>query len=92
MNKKTISPPTADELLDILNNQWASAKTIQKIAYVGANKAGELFNEIKKEVLNDGYKLPSNLVPMERVVKYFNININYLKKVSKQKGETVWKK
>lgn len=88
MNKKTITPPTADELLDIINNQWASAKTIQKIAYVGANKAGKLFNEIKTEVLNDGYKLPANLVPMERVVKYFNININYLKKVSKQKGES----
>ena len=83
MEKKNSSPPTAQEVLEIINTQWANKNTIMKIACVGETKAWKIFHEIRDEVLNSGYKLPPNLVPMEKVVDYFNININYLKKVTK---------
>ena len=41
------------------------------------------FNELRKQIKEEGFELPSNLVPMERVVDYYHINITYLKKISK---------
>lgn len=83
MRKKYSTPLTAQELLDVVNAQWATKQVIMKIACVGEKNASEIFSAIEEQVLNSGYKLPPNLVPMEKVVDYFNININYLKKVSK---------
>ena len=83
MKKKYTSPPTAQELLEIINTQWANKTSIMRIACVGENKAWEIYHAIRDEVLKSGYKLPPNLIPMEKVVDYFNININYLKKISK---------
>ena len=83
MRKKYSSPLTAQEILDVVNSQWATKDVIMKIACVGEKTAQEIFQAIEEQVLSSGYKLPPNLIPMDKVVDYFNININYLKKVSK---------
>jgi len=81
---KTVKILTANELLDVLNKQWASTKDIKAIGCVGNNKAYEIKDEIRKQVEADGYKLPNNLLPMSYVIDYFKINISYLKKVARE--------
>lgn len=74
----------AQELLELLETQWASTKDIMKIGAVGENRAYLIKKQIQKQVETQGKLLPSGLVPMEFVVDYFQININYLKKISKR--------
>lgn len=74
---------TAEDMLKITSSQWASAKDIMKIGSVGRNKAYAIRSEIALACYNDTSKLRNRgLVPMIEVLKYFNIDINYLKEVS----------
>lgn len=84
MPKKSPSA-TASEILSLLNKQWASNKDIMKIGGVGLNRAIADRKEIEikvKEKYGQNCRLPSAQVPMVEVVNFYNININYLKKVS----------
>lgn len=73
----------ADQLLEIASSQWASAKDIMKIGSVGRNKAYAIRSEIALSLYDDDSKLRNRgLVPMNEVLKYFNIDINYLKEVA----------
>lgn len=73
----------ADQLLEIASSQWASAKDIMKIGSVGRNKAYAIRSEIALSLYGDDSKLRNRgLVPMNEVLKYFNIDINYLKEVA----------
>ena len=74
---------TARETLKLLDNQWADTNDIKKLACCGTNKAGVIKNEIKEQLKKEGYELPSGLIPMDRLFDYLKININYLRKVSK---------
>ncbi len=74
----------SSELLELLKNQWATVNDIKAIGRVGTNKAQEIKREIKDDLENQGYRLPRGLVPMEFVVKYFSININYLKRMEEK--------
>ena len=79
MNEKL----NAKEILDIASSQWASAKDIMKIGSVGRNKAYAIRSEISISCYNDNSKLRNRgLVPMLEVLKYFNIDLNYLKEVA----------
>lgn len=73
----------ASEILSILSQQWANVYDIMDIASVGRNKATEIKTEIKENLEKEGYKLPTNLIPMIEVIKYFRIDIGYLKKRAK---------
>lgn len=53
-----------------------------KIGSVGINKARLIRNEIEEEIRKSGYVLPKRLVPMEKVVDYFKIDLSFLEKVS----------
>ena len=81
MEKKKLS---ANELLEIINAQWATTKDIKLIGSIGTNRANEIRQEIELKIKNNGKRLPRGLVPMEYVIEYFDININYLKKISKK--------
>lgn len=71
----------ADEILHLINKQWANRQDVKLLGYIGDNKSYEVMQDIRKIVQEKGYTLPKELVPMEAVVDYFKININYLKKV-----------
>ena len=75
---------TANETLELLNQQWATTSDIQKLAYVGDNKLREITNDLKEIIEKKGYKLPKRLYPMQLVQEYLGININYLKKVERK--------
>ena len=76
------------EQLETLANQWATAEDIRIIGCVGIGKAQSIKKEIKEEIEKEGKRLPYNLVPMKKVIEYFDIDMNYLKKLAKlERGE-----
>jgi len=84
MKSKTIIQ--ADEMLEILNKQWATIQDIMKIGALGRNKARNIKNEIERNIVDQGLKLPNNLVPMEKVIEYFKINLDFLVTINKSKN------
>ena len=84
MKSKTIIQ--ADEMLEILNKQWATIQDIMKIGALGRNKARNIKNEIERNIIEQGLKLPNNLVPMEKVIEYFKINLDFLLTINKSKN------
>ncbi len=84
MKSKTIIQ--ADEMLEILNKQWATIQDIMKIGALGRNKARNIKNEIERNIIAQGLKLPNNLVPMEKVIEYFKINLDFLVTINKSKN------
>ena len=85
MKSKTIIQ--ADEMLEILNKQWATIQDIMKIGALGRNKARNIKNEIERNIIDQGLKLPNNLVPMEKVIEYFKINLDFLVTINKSKNK-----
>ncbi len=82
--KKLTKRPNATEILDILNGIWVDKRGIMAIAYCGYSIASKHFNNIRELVKNEtGKETPYGLVPTEYVIKYFDINIKYLKKISR---------
>lgn len=79
MNNKQLS---AEEILLVASSPWASAKEIMKIGGVGRNKAHIIRNHIAKEYYKENIIRNRWLVPMQEVLKYFNIDLGYLKEVS----------
>ena len=77
---------SANEMLNMLGHQWADTKDIMKIGSVGKNKAISIKKLIAKklEESEKEYALPNNKVPMEEVMKYFNINIDYLSRLARK--------
>ena len=73
----------ANETLELISKQWCDLKDLMKLTEMGRNNAIKLRNEIKTELLNKGYSLPSKLLPMNEVVSYLKINIGYLQKMAK---------
>lgn len=73
---------TAEQLLQVVSSQWVSATDIMKIGSVVRNKAYAIRSEIAISLYEDDSKVRNRgLVPMVEVLKYFNIDINYLKNV-----------
>lgn len=77
----------AEEVLDMICYQYAGTKEIMKIGSLGEVRALKIKKEITTRLKQDGYTLPRNKVPMEEVVKYFKINIDYLKKVAMERNK-----
>lgn len=75
---------TAKETLDLISKQWCDLNDLRKLTGLGKNSASKLKSEIRINLLNKGYQLPNKLLPMNEVVNYLKININYLQKMSKE--------
>ena len=69
---------TAEEMLQIASSQWATAKDIMKLGGVGRNKAYAIRTEIARECYNDNKIRNRRLVPMNEVLNYFDIKLDYL--------------
>lgn len=72
-----------NELLKLLSQQWCSLNDLMKICKCGENKALIVKNKIKKQLLDEGYILPSRSLPMKAVVDILKIDIDYLREMSK---------
>jgi hypothetical protein len=74
----------AKETLELISKQWCSLNDLIKLTGLGKNSASKLKNEIRINLVNKGYQLPTKLLPMNEVVNYLKININYLQKMAKE--------
>ena len=75
----------AAETLSIISQQWCNLKDLMRLAQVGRNTALKIKQKIRNDLINDGYYIPNNVVPMCEVVKYLDINVDYLIKQAQLK-------
>lgn len=68
----------AQETLNLISKQWCTLEDLMALGEFGRNSALKVKREIKNKLSNQGYKIPSHVIPMKEVVDYLNININYL--------------
>lgn len=68
----------AQETLNLISKQWCTLEDLIALGEFGRNSALKVKREIKNKLINQGYKIPSHVIPMKEVVDYLNININYL--------------
>lgn len=79
---------SASEQLRAMSSQWADNRTIMIIGGVGMSKAAVIRKRIEEKIKDDGLNLPRQaIVPMKYVIDYFNIDINYLKRLAKLERE-----
>ena len=74
----------ARETLKLISKQWCNLNDLMLLAETGKNNAVKLRKEIKQDLINQGYTLPNNRLPMIEVVNKLKININYLEKMAKE--------
>ena len=72
---------SAQETLKLASSQWASANDIMKLGRVGRNKSYAIIHEIALSYYKDTKLRNRGLVPMSEVLKYFGIDLDYLKGV-----------
>ena len=72
----------AKDTLELIAKQWCDLDDLMKLTGVGKNNAVKLRNEIKVDLVNQGYTLPNNKLPMIEVVNKLKINISYLQKMA----------
>lgn len=82
MKKNNTNIVTAEEALEILNKPWCTAEDIMKLSGYGENKAAKVRKEINEKLINEGFNVLDKYVPTDRLLKYFSINIEYLKTIS----------
>lgn len=68
---------TKNEIKDIAQYQWANIKDIMDIGAIGKNNARVVLNEIMNVYYQDREKIKNGLVPMNMVLDYFNISIEF---------------
>lgn len=71
----------AKETLEIISKQWCTTEDLQLLSQLGVNNVCKLKKKIKDELEEQGYLLPKGKLPMNEVVKYLKIDIEYLNKV-----------
>lgn len=75
----------ARETLKLISKQWCDLNDLMSLTGIGKNNAVKLRKEIKNELIEKGYTLPKNRLPMIEVINKLKININYLEKMAKEK-------
>ncbi len=69
---------TVDETLQLTARQWCNLTDLMRLANVGRNSALSIKKTIKSDLEEKGYYVPKNVVPMQEVIKYLNIDLSYL--------------
>lgn len=72
----------ANELLEIISKQWCNTEDLIKITGLGRNTVLKLKKQIKNSLNAREYSLPNGLLPMNEVVNYLKIDIDYLKDIN----------
>lgn len=74
---------TVDETLKLIAQQWYNLSDLMNLANIGRNSVLAIKSKIKNVLEKEEYYVPKNAVPMQKVVKYLNIDIDYLEARSK---------
>lgn len=71
-----------DEILKLISKQWCTLEDLKKLTGLGKNSLLKIKKEIRNNLNNKS--IPNKLLPMNEVVKYLNIDIDYLKKLNRK--------
>ena len=72
---------SAEETMKIITKQWCNLTDLMKLLGCGRNKALDIKKQIKNKLINEGYFIPSNDLPMQAVVDVLKIDIDRLEKI-----------
>ncbi len=72
----------AKETLELINKQWCTLEDIMKLYCVGKNKALDIRRMLKRKFINEGYLIPNNQLPMNKVIEELKIDVQYLKLIT----------
>jgi hypothetical protein len=72
----------ANDMLNLISKQWCNLSDLMKILNCGRNKALVVKKQIKDKLIENGYIIPNNNLPMKAVVDILKIDIDYLKTIS----------
>lgn len=78
---------STDEILKIISKQWCALDDLRNLTGLGKNSLLKLKREIKKSLNNNS--IPNKLLPMNEVVKYLNIDVDYLIKFERKENQNV---
>ena len=69
------------EILEIISKPWCSNQDIMKIANVSATTASKIKQEIEKKFRKKepNKYMPAYCIPTKEVIKYFDLDIEFLK-------------
>ena len=71
----------AEDTLKIITKQWCNLSDLMKLLGCGRNKALDVKKQIKDKLINEGYFIPGNDLPMQAVVDVLKIDIDRLEKI-----------
>ena len=71
----------AEETMKIITKQWCNLTDLMKLLGCGRNKALDIKKQIKNKLVNEGYYIPGNDLPMQAVVDVLKIDIERLEKI-----------
>ena len=74
---------SAEETMKIITKQWCNLTDLMKLLGCGRNKALDIKKQIKNKLINEGYFIPGNDLPMQAVVDVLKIDIDRLEKIIK---------
>ena len=74
---------SAEEIMKIITKQWCNLTDLMKLLGCGRNKALNIKKQIKDKLINEGYFIPGNDLPMQAVVDVLKIDIDRLEKIIK---------
>ena len=72
---------SAEEIMKIITKQWCNLTDLMKLLGCGRNKALNIKKQIKDKLINEGYFIPGNDLPMQAVVDVLKIDIDRLEKI-----------
>lgn len=74
----------AKEILEIISKLWCSNQDIMKIANVSASTASKIKQSIEKEFRKKEPNkfMPAYCIPTKEVIKYFDLDIEFLKSIA----------
>ena len=71
----------SEETMKIITKQWCNLTDLMKLLGCGRNKALEVKKQVKDKLINEGYFIPGNDLPMQAVVDVLKIDIDRLEKI-----------
>lgn len=71
----------AEDTLKIITEQWCNLTGLMKLLGCGRNKALDVKKQIKDKLINEGYFISGNDLPMQAVVDVLKIDIDRLEKI-----------
>lgn len=70
-----------EETLKLITKQWCNLADLMKLLGCGRNKALDVKKQIKDKLIDEGYFIPGNDLPMQAVVDVLKIDIDRLEKI-----------